>query len=152
MALRRLTKKLTAALVAVFLCLNVSAETSLKLGGFSQHLGDGDYNSFHRVAIASHNNYFAGYFRNSFYDDSFVVGKTYQIKRDSLFSFTVNVGAVYGYRRSSGCYKKQDERDNDPKILCPMIAPEVTAYKLPLKPSLALFGLDAVVLTFNVNL
>ncbi len=144
-----LKPKLAAALVAVFLCLNVGAETSLKLGGFSQHLSDGDYNNSHRVVIASHNNYFAGYFRNSFYDDSFALGKTYELKRDSIFKFTLNVGAVYGYRRSSGCYKKQDDRDDDPKILCPMIAPEVTAYKLPLKPSLALFGLDAVVLSVS---
>jgi len=150
--MNKTSSKFAAAFLAAFLCLSVHAETSLKLGGLSQHFSGGDYNSFHRAAIISHNNYFAGYFINSFYDDSFAVGKTYQIKRDSLFEFTVNVGAVYGYRRSSGCYKKQDDRENDPKILCPMIAPEVTTYKLPLKPSLALFGLDAVVLSFNVGL
>jgi len=144
----RLYKKLTAALVAVFLCLNVSAETNLKLGGFSQHMSEGEYNSFHRLVMPSYNNYFAAYFRNSFDDDSFAVGRTWSTQ-DSVFTFNLHGGLTYGYRESSGCYKQQDDRQHDPKIVCPMIAPEVVAYRLPLKPSIALFGLDAVVLSFN---
>ena len=140
---------LTAALVAVFLCLNVSAETTLKLGGFSHHLSDGDYNSFHRVLILNHNGYFGGYFKNSYYDDSFTLGYRWHLKTDSLFNFGLSTALVYGYRESSGCYKKQEDRQSDPKIICPMLAPEVVAHRLPLKPSLALFGLDAVVLSFN---
>ena len=141
-------QKLTAALVAVFLCLNVSAETNIKLGGFSQHMSEGDYNSFHRLVMVSHDDYFAAYFRNSFYDDSFAIGRTWSTQ-DSVFRFNLHVGLSYGYRESSGCYKKQESKQNDPKIVCPAIAPEIVAHTLPLKPSLTLFGLDAVVLSFN---
>jgi phosphate-selective porin len=133
------------------LCLNVHADTSIKVGGWSQHLSDGDYNSFHRLGMISHNNYFAAYFRNSFDDDSFALGRTWSTQ-DSVFTFNLHGGLTYGYRESSGCYKKQEDRQNDPKIVCPMVAPEVVAHRLPLKPSLALFGLDAVVLSFNVGL
>lgn len=138
--------KLTAALVAVFLCLNVHAETSIKVGGWSQHLSEGDYNSFHRVAIISHNNYFAGYFRNSFDDDSFALGKTWSNK-GRYASYNLHGGLVYGYR---DCNKPNGA--NGKKIVCPMITPEVVAHTIPLQPGLALFGLDAVVVTFNVGL
>lgn len=138
--------KLTAALVAVFLCLNVHAETSIKFGGFSQHLSEGDYNSFHRVAIISHSGYFGGYFRNSFDDDSFTVGRTWSSK-GKYATYQLHGGLVYGYRH---CRKPRGAEGS--KIVCPMIAPEVMAHRLPLKPSLAFFGLDAVVLTFNLGL
>jgi hypothetical protein len=139
-------------LLAVFLCLNFAhADTSIKFGGWSKHLSDGDYNSFHRIGFVQHNDYFGAYFRNSFDDDSFAIGKTWS-KQDSVFRFSLHGGLTYGYRQSSSCYKKQDDRERDPKIICPMLAPEVMAHRLTLKPSLALFGLDAVVLTFNYGL
>ena len=139
-------KQLATALAAVFLCLNVSAVTSVKIGGLSTHLSDGDYESFHRVFILSKDDYFSGYFLNSFGDDSFTVGKSFHTY-DLGLKFSLHVGAVYGYRESSDCYKS-DPGTGD-KIICPMIAPEITAESLPLKPSVAFFGLDALVLTVN---
>jgi hypothetical protein len=144
--LNRQPRKLTAALVAVFLCLNVHADTSIKVGGFSQHMSEGDYNSFHRLVMPSYNNYFAAYFRNSFDDDSFALGRTWSTQ-DSVFTFNLHGGLTYGYR---GCLKTG--HSNGDRGVCPMLAPEVVAHRLPLKPSLALFGLDAVVLSFNVGL
>lgn len=144
--------KLTAALVAVFLCLNVSAETTLKFGGFSHHLSEGDYNSFHRVLILNHNGYFGGYFKNSYYDDSFTLGYRWHLKTDSLFNFGLSTALVYGYRESSGCYKKQDKREKDPKRLCFMVSPDATLYSHKIRPSFALFGADAFTLTFDVGL
>lgn len=147
-----LIRKLTAALVAVFLCLNVHAETSIKFGGFSHHLGEGDYNSFHRVAIISHNGYFGGYFKNSYYDDSFTLGYRFHLKTDSLFNFGLSAGLVWGYRDSGGCYKKQDGRENDPKRLCVMLSPDATLYSYKIRPSFALFGVDAFTLTFDIGI
>jgi hypothetical protein len=140
--------KLTAALVAVFLCLQFAqAETRLTLGGFSKHMSDGDYNGFHRTVILSHNKVFGGYFTNSYHDDSFVVGRTFRTYSRGL-EFNLHAGAVYGYRESGKCRK--GAYDHSKKIICPMIAPEVVFYRIPLKPSLSWYGLDAVV--FHVNL
>ena len=53
----------------------------------------------------------------------------------------LHTGAVYGYRKSGKCYKVQKlNAENDPKRVCPMIAPEVTLHRLALQPSLAWFG------------
>lgn len=143
-------KRVATALVAVFLCLNAAqAETSLKLGGWSIHTTSEAPNSFHRVAIVSHNDYFGGYFRNSFNDDSMAVGKSFH-KVDRGVTFSMHAGLVYGYRKSTNCYKATPSEGN--KIVCPMLAPEMTLTGLPLKPSLALFGLDALVLTLNLSL
>lgn len=144
--------KLAAALVAVFLCLNFAqADTSIKFGGWSKHLSDGDYNSFHRVGFVAHNDYFGAYFRNSYDEDTFAMGKTWQLKQDSVFRFNLHAGLMYGYRESSKCYKRQTPKPNNPKIVCPMVAPEAIAHQLPLQPSLMLFG-NAVVLALNINI
>ena len=129
----------------------VHAETSFKLGGLSTHLSGGDYNAFHRLIIISHNDYFGGYFRNSFDDDSFVLGHTWGFE-DSVFRFNLHGGVVYGYRKSSHCYKAQEEKLDEPKVTCLFVAPEVMAHLVPLKPSITIFGPGALVLSINLDL
>lgn len=137
--------------MAVFLCLSFAyAETSIKFGGPSIHTTSSNYtNSFHRTAIISHNDYFAGYFKNSYGVDSFVAGKSF-VEHQKDIDLVLHAGAVWGYKKSTSCYKVQDlEAVNDKKILCPLIAPEIILHQLPLKPSIAWFGFDALV--FNLN-
>lgn len=147
----RIAFKLTFMLLMLFMGLTVHAETSFKLGGLSTHLSEGDYNTFHRLAIISHNDYFGGYFRNSFDDDSFVLGHSWGFE-DSVFRFNLHAGVVYGYRKSSHCYKAQDEKTYEPKVACLFIAPEIMAHKVPLKPSILIFGPGALVLSINLDL
>lgn len=143
---------LKSTVMVLFLCLSfeLNAETNLKFGGVSTHTTTHQsVNSFHRTAIISHNNFFAGYFKNSFYDDSYIVGYSF-IETHQSYNIGWHVGAVYGYRKSTKCYKVEDlEAGNDPKIFCPMVAPEITFTELPLKPSVAYFGFDAIVLSLN---
>lgn len=143
--------KYLTVLVAVFLCLSFAhAETLFKFGGPSFHTTSSNHtNSFHRTAILSHRNYFAGYFKNSYSTDSFVIGKSF-VEHQKDVDLVFHAGAVWGYKESSSCYKSQDlEAVNDKKIICPLIAPEIILHKLPLKPSVAWFGFDALV--FNLN-
>ena len=146
----KLKNVIIAALVAAFLCLEFAhAETEIIFGGVSTHTMSDAPNEFHRTAMVKHGDWFGGYFRNSFNDDSFALG--YAIT-DHLEGFDValNVGAVYGYRKNGNCYKTQKEGDRSPKIICPMIAPEVIFRSLPLSPSISLYGLDALVLNFRL--
>ena len=147
----KVASRLTFVLLALFMSLKLYADTSFKLGGLSTHLSDGNYNAFHRLVIISHNDYFGGYFRNSFDDDSFVLGRTWHFE-DSVFRFNLHGGVVYGYRKSSHCYKAQEETLNEPKVACLFIAPEVVAHQVPLKPSIAIFGPGALVLSINLDL
>ncbi len=141
--------KTLAALIAVFLCLNFAhAETYLKIGGFSHHLSEKKYNSFHRVFIVRSKTYFAGYFKNSFYDDSFVIGKRWHLKKDSLFDFGLSAGFVYGYR---DCYKRPENPD-DKKRVCVMFSPDATLYKQQVKPSFSIVSLTALAVTFDVEI
>lgn len=143
-------KLATTALVAVFLCLNSAlADTQLKFGGLSFHTTSTPDNEFHRTMVLSHNNYFVGYVRNSFDDDSFVLGYSI-LDHQNSFDVAYHFGAIYGYRESTKCYKTEDKSAvNDDKRICPMIVPELILKSLPLKPSISYFGFDAVV--FNLN-
>lgn len=143
--------KAKAALVAVFLCLSFksAAETSITFGGIGFHSGDHEYpNNFHRTTIVTHKKYFAGYFKNSFNDDTFVAGYTAVDEMD-MMDASLRLGMSYGYRKSGGCYKIQRKpRSSDPKRYCPVIAPEFTFKRLPLMPTIVLFG-KSVTLNFK---
>lgn len=144
--------KLAAAFMAVFLCLNFAyAQTAIVFGGLSKHTTSRADNEFHRTFIIDHNNWFAGYFRNSFNDDSFALGKAF-VRHESDFDVALNTGLVYGYRKSGKCYKTQSRQAGDPKILCPLVAPELRLKSLPLEPSISLYGFDALVLNLRIEL
>lgn len=140
----------TILLTLILIPALASAELSFKFGGLSKHTTSNSPNEFHRTAIFSYGSYFGGYFQNSFYDDSFAVGKTFTTYRDWM-KIDLHTGAVYGYRKSGSCYKAQKlNAENDPKRVCPMIAPEVTLHRWLLQPSLAWFGGNALVLNLNI--
>lgn len=146
-----------AGLVPVFLCLAflsclANAETRFVFGGLSIHTTSDAPNNFHRTALVKIDQYFGGYFRNSFDDDSFAVGRTYTDHQGD-FDVSLHAGLVYGYRDSSDCYKTQKPGPgkDDPKIICPLLAPEVRFNALPLTPSISWYGLDAIVLNFEVG-
>jgi len=144
--------KLFTGLMSVFLCLSFNASAwELKLGGASIHTTSSNYtNSFHRVFVVSHKDYFAGYFKNSYDTDSFVIGKSF-VDRSEDIDLSIHTGLVWGYRESSRCYKVEEpQQHNDKKIICPFVGPEITFNQVFLKPSISWPGFDAFVL--NVNL
>lgn len=138
------------ALLAVFLCLPfvATAETELMFGGIGHHVGGSKkLNDFHRTAIISHKHYFAGYFKNSLDEDTFVTGKSFVFK-DSSANLVLNAGLSWGYRKSSNCFDIDPNHAASPKIVCPLLAPSIQFHNLPLTPSVTLMG-TAVVLNFS---
>lgn len=136
---------MASKLVALMLlCSTAVADTSLRLGGLSTHLSDKDYNSFHRVLILEHDSYFGGYFRNSYYDDSFIAGKRFG---DDVGLLT---GLTYGYRKDSSCYKYQGVDNYSDRIVCPFIGVDLR-FDLPYKPSLTAAP-GFINLTFGIDL
>ena len=142
---------LTTAFLLLMLAATAATAGSVRLGGLSTHLSGGDYNSNHRVFIVEHNKFFGGYFRNSYYDDSYMVGRTYLLKTENSTEINLHLGMSYGYRESSKCYKYQHDIPNDRKVFCPVVSPEIKFVKVPLKPAISLMG-TAVVLTFEIGL
>ncbi len=130
---------------------SVGTVDSVRLGGLSHHLdSDKDYNWFHRVAIVeTSSNWVGGYFRNSYHDDTFLLGKKF-VKQDKGVELSLLVGASYGYREDGGCYKYQGMNNYSKRIVCPVVAPEIRL-DLPASPAIAIYG-NAVVLTIGLNL
>lgn len=99
--------------------------------------------------MIQHEDFIGGYFRNSFDDDAYALGYSAYKSTGSLVRFYLHAGVVYGYRGK--CVTLSKEPTGNDRLVCPFIAPELMAHKLPLKPSLSLLG-DALVLTLNITL
>lgn len=129
--------KIGIALVVVaglLLAAESHAETYVYTGAWSKHIASKtDYNEAHRLVAVEHGNTIAGYFKNSFGDDSFFAGSTYS-RQWGYFEGTLMVGAMYGYK---GC-KGQQEQER--KMVCPMAAPAVSYTKYEAEPTLIVLG------------
>jgi hypothetical protein len=152
---------------AVSNCSNAQAEGNrdspleITWGGVSYHFpqfkyptddGKGetsDVNSFHKAFILSKNKWSVGYFENSFYDDTFAVGRYWALE-EVMLSARLHVLATYGYRESTKCYKPPTKpRFDDKKRVCPTLFPEIVFKTEPVRASVALYGFNTLVLSFN---
>lgn len=132
---------------AIVYAMGAKAETTaVHMGGYSYHVLTGheeDYNSFHRLAAVEYGSVMAGYFRNSYHRDTFVVAhgwsKQWGNWRGSLF-----VGATYGYRE---CYGD----NGSSQALCPVAFPALYWTRYRVQPGVVVFG-EAVALTARVEL
>lgn len=133
------------AMVALWHANNAEAETALYAGAWSDHpFSNHEYNEDHRLIAFEHNQVFAGYFRNSYGEDSFATG--YRFKRAyGDWEVGLLAGASYGYR---SCIKGWEDQ---PRRYCPLIAPMVSYTKHRLQPTLVIMG-PAVALSFRIEL
>ncbi len=131
--------------VAVAYAQNAKAETYLYAGAWSDHpFSDEDYNESHRLAAIEYSSVVAGYFRNSYGEDSFITG--YRFKRSvGHWEGSLLVGATWGYRH---CFKGYADRD---KRFCPVAVPMVAYTKYRLQPGVMILG-NAVAVTARVEL
>lgn len=114
---------------------------AIHAGGYSYHVLTGDesdYNVWHRLAAVEYGGLLAGYFRNSYYRDSFVVayGKSW---RYGAWMASVHAGAVYGYR---SCYGD----NGDKAVVCPALFPSLYYTRYKVQPGVVVFG-EAVAAT-----
>ena len=131
-------------LVAFVWSQNAKAETNVFVGAWSKHIGSGDYNERHDLVAVEHNNVVAGYFRNSYNEDSFALAYDIDYSYGPLRA-GVMAGAVYGYRH---CLKGWADSD---RKTCPMIAPYASFDMGPVSPTVLLLG-NALAVTFRVEL
>lgn len=91
-------------------------DTYLYTGAWSTHpMSDEDYKSRHDLLAVDYRSYMAGYFRNSYGDDTFFLAKNFTTRvRDWPIEAGVSLGASYGYGH---CYK-DDEQGTRNKV-CP---------------------------------
>lgn len=152
-------KSLKSWLLFITLCIltytlviySATAETSVNLGGVSTHLISRDTTtSFHRAVVVNHNDYLAGYLKNSYGNDSFVAGyRVFDHYADSLQT-DIHLGVVRGYDK---CYGKfSDKEGGKSKIIaCPLVIISTTIDTgTRIKPTISLWG-DALVLTAKYN-
>ncbi len=123
---------------------------SIRFGGVSTHLSEKDYNSFHRFIGYEYRDWYAAYFRNSYYEDTFAVGKTVWKKETNGADIMLKVGLDYGYRKDSKCYKYQGMNNTSDRTFCPRTYLEFKL-DLPYKPSIITGG-NFFLLTFGVEL
>lgn len=138
--------KLLGAAFALLLSLSVSAD-SIRFGGWSKHFDSNyEYNEKHN-AFVYENDYTglaAGYFYNSYRDDTYVLGKQFKTEFGSGIEGRLNVLAVHGYR---SC---RFNSDNGSKKLCPAVYPELRLNGGGGNPGLVwMWGAVAVTLGFD---
>lgn len=95
---------------------HAKAETYLYAGAWSKHFGDKEYNEEHKLIAIEHENVIAGYFVNSYNEDSFALAYNFRRSYGDLDA-GIMAGAVFGYRH---CLKGWADRN---RRTCPMLAP-----------------------------
>lgn len=123
---------------------------SIRFGGVSTHLSEKDYNSFHRFIGYERGDWYAAYFRNSYYEDTFAVGKTLWKKETNGADLMLKAGIDYGYREDSKCYKYQGMGNTSDRTVCPRIYGEIRL-DLPYSPSIITGG-NFFLLTLGIGL
>ena len=138
--------KLLIASALICASLNAGADSFfVHVGAWSQHFSGSDYNESHNLLAAEHQGYIAGYFKNSYGEDSGFIAKRF-VRDYGHWQAGVTVGAVHGYR---SCLKGWDGENN--KRLCPLISPSITYTAYAVQPSLLVMG-NAVAVSIRTDL
>lgn len=104
-----------------------------------------DFNESNKLLAIEYKSVFAGYFKNSFNDDSFALGYRFSHQFSKNWEGSVLVGATYGYR---DCSSSWDQFES--KKICAAVSPMLTYTKYSIKPTLLIVG-EAVSLTGRVD-
>lgn len=107
-------------LVLSFVCFTGLAKAddlNLYLGARSVHPGsDLDLNSNHKLVGIEYKSIFAGYFRNSFDEDSFALGYRAKFKISENLEAGLLIGASYGYRNCTQGFKGKVHEPDRPYL------------------------------------
>jgi len=134
-------------IVAFLLVASADAFASgayLHTGAWSKHFSDDAYNESHSLLAVEYRSYMAGYFKNSYGEDSVFAAKRWSWSRGN-WEAGIAVGAVYGYRH---CFKGWADRS---RRVCPLVSPSLTYTKYAIQPSVLFMG-NAVALSVRTNL
>jgi len=139
--------------IAFLFAMPSMADSTVYLGAVSKHIGgdsEYDYNENHNLIGVEADGWFAGFFENSYREDTWAIGHRLT-KRYGDFEPGILVGASYGYRN---CAKGYDDAGETRRV-CPVVAPSLTWHGIKkatgLKPTVMLLG-NAVAVTVGVDL
>lgn len=133
------------AIILILSCGQALASgTYLHTGAWSKHFSDDAYNESHSLLAVEYRSYMAGYFRNSYGEDSVFAAKRWSWSHGN-WEAGIAVGAVYGYRH---CFKGWADRS---RRVCPLVSPSLTYTKYAIQPSVLVMG-NAAALSVRTNL
>ena len=138
-------KAMVTTLIFLF-ASTAHAETSVLAGAWSKHLyADQQYNETHNLVAVQHNKVFAGYFVNSYEEDTLAIAYKWSFDY-KLLEVGVYGGAMYGYRDCFGLQASQRSRK-----VCPMVVPFATLDLGPVDPQVYLLG-SALAVGFKIDI
>lgn len=123
--------------LAIIASCNVAHADSIRFGGWSKHFGsEYKFNETHNAVRYEYDKYgiAAGYFYNSYYDDSFFGAKQWTISLDRHLDLKVNLGVVHGYRSCNFTHSEEGKR------WCVWFPPELRFKTVSGRPGLIWFG------------
>ncbi|WP_372966682.1 hypothetical protein [Marinobacter sp.] len=132
------------AALAIALAAPAMADSYIYTGAWSQHFSGKEYNETNRMLAVAVDGYMAGYFRNSYDEDAFMLARQFTANHGDI-QFGVSLGAVYGYRH---CLKGWSDSS---RRVCPLAVPSVTYTGYPVQPSLMLVG-EALAISIRTDL
>lgn len=122
----------------------MASDAYLHTGAWSQHFSGDAYNESHDLLAVEYSSYMAGYFENSYGEDSVFAAKRWSWEY-GYWEASIIAGAVYGYRH---CLKGWTDRN---RRVCPLISPAITYTRYTVQPSVLLMG-NAVALSIRTDL
>ena len=139
-------KSIVIFTLLLFSSIPVLADDYIYTGSWSYHFDQKDHpisNENHELIGYQHNSWMVGSYKNSWGDQSYIIGREFSIKQYGNFKFSALVGADYGYM---SCDTPPEH--TEPPKWCPAILPTVTYVKYDVQPSLAIMGRA---LTFQIR-
>lgn len=130
-------KLLVVSLLFLLSSMSVMAEDYIYTGAWSYHFDQKDHpitNQKHDLIGYQHDAWMIGSYHNSFGDQSYMIGREFQVRQYGNFNLTVVAGADYGYKSCTGPTTNKDA------VWCPAIMPVLTYTKYDIQPSLAIMG------------
>lgn len=117
------------------------------LGGWTKHFdGVPATNESHNMAIYERGRWIGGYYRNSYGDDTGIIGYKFHREIGENWEASIAVGASYGYR---ACMERESSKA--PKRLCPAFMPEIVYTRYRIQPSFVFLG-DGVGVAIRIKL
>lgn len=124
-----MTKRIIAALLLTSSC--VSAD--IYVGAESIHLGGGDYsNSSHNLFAAEYHGATAGYFKNSYSQDTYFTGYSFDLYENELIDVGIIAGGMVGYDREDVPLSIGD--------VAPFVSPRISFKGITPQPTILMLG------------
>lgn len=109
-----------AMMIFIVWANQATADTSVFAGGLGYHIPNKvKYNNWHRLMAIEHDNFVGAFFKNSYRQDTLLIGVNWKIKETRKWNVGLITGAMRGYRQCPVF----GFRNNGEKMICPATIP-----------------------------